>query len=170
MSDSRRKPTDLTEADQILATAFAASGRKPSTKSPDKLLRRRDAIVSRWILWERVSLVLLLVWLIAVPVAGGVILSRTTPAAKTTAPADYGTLHLVEHYETNGTLCLVMSEMDIDEANSYMVTADGVKTPPVSADDKTGTLVFPFPESEANIFVYAENGAFVQLLFDPGEQ
>lgn len=157
-NNNRKFEMDIHTADSTLQNIFSACRQKPNSVAFQKLLVRRHFRGLFFNLGMAVSILFFILTLLTPYLFLSESISLTTYASQE--------LTLVSHKHVDRHFYLTFEPADISVEDCYMINADGKKTPPSKFTPETGTLVFPFPGEEVNIFIFADDGSHMQLLLN----
>ena len=76
------------------------------------------------------------------------------------------TISIEKDYLKDDIIYLKLS-VDVDPNVSYLIAADGRTISPVSYDSLTKTIAFPYPDSEASIYLETSNDVSAVVLVTP---
>lgn len=158
---TKKYALDMRSADTALQNVFAAVGQTPNSVPFNKLVLRQKAVLKPYNILLAVTICLLLLTAI-VPLF--FYFNR--------GKAPTGFLTLGEHSATTEeiTLELLPAHIMVDMEASKLVTMSGETYPAISYDYETHTITFPYCGEECNIYVAADDGSSLQLVFTPTEE
>lgn len=158
---NKKYQMNMDTANTILQNVFAAESQTPNTIPFDKLVLREKAntrFYDRFLVM--LSVVVLFVFLSPlafIPITGNPITGFSS-----------GTLELVDDYVEKDCLYLQVDGAPVLYKDAYLETTDGTRYSPISFDEKTGTLCFPYIENlESNIYIPTMDGGTLHLLLTP---
>lgn len=158
---AKKYALDMHSADTTLQNVFAAVGQTPNSVPFNKLVLRQQAVLRPYNIMLTLSICLL-------------VLTTLCPLYfyfhKGSAPSAF--LTLGEHSATTEVISLELlpSHIMVDMEASKLVTASGETYPAVSYDYETHTITFPYCGEECNIYIAADDGSSLQLVFTPTKE
>ncbi len=162
--DKREHKLDEKKADEILQKVLQAGNKAPASVPVYQLEKKRRMAKLPFIHGITLSAIALVLTLLA-----PLFFSEPMLPISVTTPAYQSGLFLEGNYAKDGVLTLKLSTNDIDLEHSYMESNTGVTSQPLSFNEQTKELRFPFPESESNIYVVSRKGGVLQILLTPDQ-
>lgn len=77
-----------------------------------------------------------------------------------------GNIYIVDDYLADGIIYLTLS-VDLNWEQCYMILQDSTQQAPVSYDEASRKIAFPYTKSDASIYVVAENGTSATIIITP---
>lgn len=158
---TKKYELDMRSADTALQNIFAAVGQVPNSVPFNKLVLRQKAVLKPYNILLTISICLLILT---------ILFPLYFYLNRSTAPS--GFLTLGEHDATTEaiTLELLPAHIMVDMEASKLITISGETYAPITYDYDTHTITFPYCGGECNIYIAADDGSSLQLVFTPTEE
>ncbi|MCR5735886.1 MAG: hypothetical protein K6G22_14895 [Lachnospiraceae bacterium] len=157
MFKKKKYNLDINTADQTLQNVFKSLDKKPNTIPFDKLVLRNA--VNRT--YTKVSLSVSLTLLLLILVAPLFFINREFRVESTGLKQS---IIVTDHRFNGDNFIMTLSGTMIDYDDIYARLPDGTFVFPLSADEETGEVVFPYSGSSLNIFVPDVNGKLLHAI------
>lgn len=152
---------DLNTANEALQNVFAACEQPPNTIPFDKLVLRQRANTKSFTIGKYISIGFILL-LFIMP-----FVFPHSPAKITQSSGSKAHFTIEDHYVSDSTFTLVLSGDEIDYSSCYAIDAEQVTYLPVSSTPSAHTISFPYIGKEINLYIYNNEGQYMQLLLSP---
>lgn len=160
---------DKKAADDTLKTVFAACNQQPNETDMNSLVENKEEYSRKYKHSFIIAIAAFILFFFS-PLAFAPFSGTFAPDEFDPAPAANGAAITIEHHElTEDQFILVVSGELVDFTSAYAVNPEGIRIYPVSYSSMTGEIIFPYDNTEWNIYISDYNGEQLHLLLSPKE-